>query len=53
MRYVGHVARERDENAYNILIGKRKGKRPLGERRRRGKDIIKINLRELVFQTVD
>jgi hypothetical protein len=31
-------------NAYRILVGKPKGKRPLGRRRRRWVDIIQIDL---------
>jgi hypothetical protein len=34
-------------NAYRILVGKPEGKRPLGRRRRRWADNIKIDLREI------
>jgi hypothetical protein len=34
-------------NAYKILVGKPEGKRPLGTRRRRWVDNIKINLRQV------
>jgi hypothetical protein len=36
------------KNAYNILVGKHEGKRPLGRPRRRWVDNIKINLREII-----
>jgi len=37
MKSVGHIARHIGDirNAYNILVGKREGKRPLGRPRRR------------------
>jgi hypothetical protein len=38
----------KDINAYNILVGKPKGKRPLGGSGRRGKIILKRDLRETV-----
>jgi hypothetical protein len=34
-------------NAYRILVGKPKGKRPLGRHRRRWEDNIKNNIREI------
>jgi hypothetical protein len=34
-------------NAYRILVGKPEGKRPLGKRRRRWVDNIKMDLREI------
>jgi hypothetical protein len=34
-------------NAYRILVGKSEGKRPLGRRRRRSVDNIKVDLREI------
>jgi hypothetical protein len=49
MKWAGHVARlgvKRD--AYRILVGKPKGKRPLGRRRHRWEDNIKMGLREIV-----
>jgi hypothetical protein len=30
MRWVGHVARMEKRNAYNLLVGKPEGRRPLG-----------------------
>jgi hypothetical protein len=38
--------------AYNILIGRPEGRRPLGRPRRRWED-IKMDLREIVFGDVD
>jgi hypothetical protein len=49
MRWIGHVARMGEtRNAYRILVGKPKGKRPLGRQRRRWVDNIKMDLREIV-----
>jgi hypothetical protein len=39
--------------AYNILVGRPEGKRPLGRPRRRWEDKIKMDLREIVFGDVD
>jgi hypothetical protein len=47
MRWVGHVARMgHKRNAYRILVGKPKGKRPLVRPRRRWVGNIKTDLRE-------
>jgi hypothetical protein len=47
MRWVGHVARMGEgTNVYRVLVGKPEGKRPLGRRRRRWEDGVKIDLRE-------
>jgi hypothetical protein len=35
--------------AYNILVGRPEGRRPLGRPRRRWEDNIKMNLREIGF----
>jgi hypothetical protein len=35
--------------AYNILVGKPEGRRPLGRPRRRWEDTIKMNLGEIGF----
>jgi hypothetical protein len=35
--------------AYNILVGKPEGRRPLGRPRRRWEDNIKMDLREMGF----
>jgi len=41
MRWAGHVAHMGEiRNAYNILVGKPEGKRPLGRPRHRWKDNI-------------
>jgi hypothetical protein len=54
MRFVRHVARMREKrNACRILVGKPKGKRSLGRRRRRGVDSIKMDLREVGWNGVD
>jgi hypothetical protein len=46
MRWAGHVARIGEtRNAYNILVGKPEGKRPLGTQRRRWVDNIKMDLK--------
>jgi hypothetical protein len=48
MRWAGHVAQMGPKrNAYRLLVGKQEGKRPLGKRRRRCVDNIKIDLREI------
>jgi hypothetical protein len=39
--------------AYNILVGRHEGRRPLGRPRRRREDNIKIDLREIGFGDVD
>jgi ribosome biogenesis protein Nip4 len=39
--------------AYNILVGKPEGRRPLERPRRRWEDNIKMNLREIGFVDVD
>jgi hypothetical protein len=48
MRWAGHVTRMGEtRNAYRILVRKPDGKRPLGRRRRRWVDNIKMDLREI------
>jgi hypothetical protein len=39
--------------AYNILVGRPEGRRPLGRPRCRGEDNIKMDLRETGFGDVD
>jgi hypothetical protein len=39
--------------AYNILVGRPEGRRPLGKPRRRWEDNIKRDLREMGFGDVD
>jgi hypothetical protein len=40
-------------HAYNVLVGKLEGKRPLGRPRRRGEDNIRMDLREIWWRSVD
>jgi hypothetical protein len=48
MSWEGHVAQTGDKrNVYRILVGKPEGKRPLGRRRRRWENNIKMDLREI------
>jgi hypothetical protein len=48
MRWAGRVARMGEERkVYKVLVGKPEGKRPLGRPRRRCKDGIRIDLREI------
>jgi hypothetical protein len=42
-----------ERNAYRILVGKSEGRRPLGRPRRRWVDNIKIDLREIGWDSVD
>jgi hypothetical protein len=41
------------KGAYNILVGKPEGRRPLGRPRRRWEDNIKMDLWEIEFVDVD
>jgi len=48
MRWAGHVAHMGEERGvYRVLVGKPKGKRPLGRPRRRLVDNIRINVQEM------
>jgi len=48
LRWAGHVARIGEERGvYRVLVGKPKGKRPLGRLRRRWEDNIKMDLQEV------
>jgi hypothetical protein len=48
MRWAGHMAPMGEgEGVYRILVGRPEGKRPLGRRRRRWDDNIKLDLREI------
>jgi hypothetical protein len=48
MRWAGHVARMgAGRGAYRVLVLRSEGKRPLGRRRRRWEDNIKLDLREI------
>jgi hypothetical protein len=54
MRWTGYVARMGEvRGAYNILVGRPEGRRPLGRPRRRWEDNIKRDLREIGFGDVD
>jgi hypothetical protein len=54
MRWAGHVARmEEKRNAYRLLMGKPKGKRPLGRPRRRWVDNIRVDLGLVGWGDVD
>jgi hypothetical protein len=47
-RWAGHVACMGEERkVYKVLVGKPEGKRPLGRPRRRWKDGIRVDLREI------
>jgi hypothetical protein len=49
MRWAGHVARMgEDRGVHRVLVGRPKGKRPLGRPRRRWEDNIKMDLQEIV-----
>ncbi|KAJ4434311.1 hypothetical protein ANN_22866 [Periplaneta americana] len=52
--WAGHVARMGESrNAYRVLVGRPKGKRPLGRPRRRWEDNIKMDLREVGYDDRD
>jgi len=54
MRWAGHVAHKGEmRNAYNILVGKSEGKRPLERPRCRWADYIRMDLREIEWEVVD
>jgi hypothetical protein len=54
MRWEEHAARMGEKrNAYEILVGKPEGKRPLGRPRRRWVDNTKIDLREIGWDGMD
>jgi hypothetical protein len=54
MRWAGHMAcMEEVRGAYNILVGRPEGRRPLGSPRRRWEDNNKMDLREIGFGDVD
>ena len=54
MRWVGHVARMGERRGlYRVLVGKPKGKRPLGRSRRRREDNIKVDLQEVGCEGMD
>jgi hypothetical protein len=48
MGWAGHVARmEKVRKVYKVLVGKPEGKRPLGRRRRRWENGVRMDLREI------
>jgi hypothetical protein len=54
MRWAGHVARMGEvRGAYNILVRRPEGRRPLGRPGRKWEDNIKMDLREIWFGDVD
>jgi hypothetical protein len=54
MRWAGHVARVGEKrNAYRILVRNPEGKRPLGRRRRKCMDNIKMDLKERGWDGMD
>jgi hypothetical protein len=54
MRWAGHVAQMVEKrNAYSLLVGKPKGKGPLGRPRRRWVDNIRMDLGEVRWGDVD
>jgi hypothetical protein len=53
-RWTGHATRMGEKrNVYRLLVGKLKGKRPLGRPRRRCVDNIKMGLLEMGLGVVD
>jgi hypothetical protein len=54
MRWAGHVARMGEERkVYRILVGKPERRRPLGRPRHRWEDVIRMDLMELGWGSVD
>jgi hypothetical protein len=54
MRWAGDVTRMGEKtNVYRILVGKPEGKRPPGRPRRSWVDNIKMDLREIGWDTMD
>jgi hypothetical protein len=54
MRWAGHVARMgKKRNTFKLLVGKSKGRRPLGKPRRRWFDNNKMDLVEVEWGDVD
>jgi hypothetical protein len=54
MRWAGHVAfMEEVRGAYNILVRRPEGRRPLGRPRHRWEDKIKMGFGEIGFGDVD
>jgi hypothetical protein len=54
MRWVGHVAHMGEgKGVYRVLVGRPKGKRPLGRHRHRWENNIKLDLREIGIDGVN
>jgi hypothetical protein len=53
MRWAGHVAHMGEMSAYNILVGRPEGRRPLGRPRCRWEDNINMDLGDIGFGDVD
>jgi hypothetical protein len=54
MRWAGYVARMGEErNVYRVLMGKPEGKRPLGRPRCRWEDVIRMDLSEIGWGSID
>jgi len=54
MRWAGHVAcMEEGRGVYRVLVGRTKGKRPLGRPKHRWEDNIKMDLREIWINGVN
>jgi len=54
MRWSGHVACIRDRrDAHRVLLGRPKGRRPLGRRRCGWEDSIKMDLQDVVWGGMD
>jgi len=54
MRWTGLIARvEERRGADRVLVGRCEGRRPLGRRRRRWEDNIKMDLEEMSFRDVE
>jgi hypothetical protein len=52
-RHVSCITHGEKRNAYRILVGNPKGKRPLGRPRRRWENNIKLDLREIGWGVMD
>jgi hypothetical protein len=53
MEQAGNVARVGDKNVNSVLFKKPEIKRPFGRNRQRWEDIIKMYIREIVWDSVD
>ena len=49
MRWAGHVTRMGERGVYRVLVGKPKGRRPLGRSRSRWVDNIRMDLQEVGY----